>query len=275
MDNVFSKRLEEDKKIIDNKIIDFFSGKNVLENSMNYAIRSGKRIRPILMLETYKMLNNEIDENVLRLALSLEFIHNYSLVHDDLPEMDNDDYRRGEYTVHKKYGSDIAVLCGDCLLNYAYENIFSLLEENNDINVIKASKVISNLCGINGMIEGQLLDIEHKLENLDDLLKIYEKKTADLFIAAVMSSGYLSNLEDEKLNNLYNYAYNMGISFQIQDDLLDEFEDEDINILNIMPKDQAIKLLYEYSDNAKKSIQGFKNNKFHIQLIDYLVTRKF
>ncbi|MDO4661794.1 MAG: polyprenyl synthetase family protein [Tissierellia bacterium] len=275
MDNVFSKRLEEDKKIIDNKIIDFFSGKNVLENSMNYAIRSGKRIRPILMLETYKMLNNEIDENVLRLALSLEFIHNYSLVHDDLPEMDNDDYRRGEYTVHKKYGSDIAVLCGDCLLNYAYENIFSLLEENNDINVIKASKVISNLCGINGMIEGQLLDIEHKLENLDDLLKIYEKKTADLFIAAVMSSGYLSNLEDEKLNNLYNYAYNMGISFQIQDDLLDEFEDEDINILNIMPKDQAIKLLYEYSDNAKKSIQGFKNNEFHIQLIDYLVTRKF
>lgn len=275
MDNVFSKKLEEDKKIIDKKIIDFFSGKNVLENSMNYAIRSGKRIRPILMLETYKMLNNKLDDTVLKLALSLEFIHNYSLVHDDLPEMDNDDYRRGEYTVHKKYGSDIALLCGDCLLNYAYENIFSLLEENNDISVIKASKVISNLCGINGMIEGQLLDIEHKLENLDDLLKIYEKKTADLFIAAVMSSGYLSDLEDEKLNNLYNYAYNMGISFQIQDDLLDELEDEDINILNIMPKDQAIKLLYEYSDKAKKSIQGFKNNEFHIQLIDYLVTRKF
>lgn len=171
----FLKIFNEDKDIIDKEAKSYFSPVNILEESMAYATDGGKRIRAFLYLETKKMFSQIIDENDYKLALALEFIHAYSLVHDDLPAMDNDDFRRGQPSVHKKYGEDIGILTGDALLNEAAIILFDLAKSN--ASFIKAGSYMLQRASRFGMIGGQVIDLRRGASyDLDYLLDVYKKK---------------------------------------------------------------------------------------------------
>lgn len=204
--------------------------KTVIE-AMRYSILSGgKRLRPLLMQETFFMTGGR-GRIVEPFMAALEMIHTYSLIHDDLPSMDNDDYRRGRKTTHVVYGEGMAVLAGDALLNYAFETAagaFSMVDEQNAgeyRRVAKAMEILGRKAGIYGMVGGQTADVEAEKKNLeisdDKLYFIHKNKTAALIEAALMIGAVLSGAPDEKVGRLEKCAENIGIAFQIQDDILD------------------------------------------------------
>ena len=201
--------------------------KIVLE-SMNYsAMVGGKRLRPILMKECYELFGGE-DNRIEPFMAALEMIHNYSLVHDDLPAMDNDEYRRGKKTTWTVYGEGMAVLAGDGLLNLAFEVAASAFDqavtEKQLRSTAKAIQVLGQKAGIYGMIGGQAADIEAesgKEVTEELLLFIHENKTAALIQAAMMIGAILAGAGEEAVSAMEKAAYNIGIAFQIQDDILD------------------------------------------------------
>lgn len=198
--------------------------KTVIE-AMNYSILAGgKRLRPMLMLETYRMFGG-VEEVIEPFMAALEMIHTYSLIHDDLPAMDNDDYRRGRKTTHIVYGEAMAILAGDGLLNLAYETAAEGLDKTEyKDRAVRALQVLSKKAGIYGMIGGQTADIEAE-ENKNvtklQLLYIHANKTAALIQAALMVGGILAGADEKKIEHLEKIGYNVGIAFQIQDDILD------------------------------------------------------
>ena len=192
-----------------------------------YSVKNcGKRIRPVLCLSTAEMLGINKEE-VINLAIAIELIHSYSLVHDDLPCMDNDDFRRGKLSTHKKYGEAYGVLCGDALLNLAFE----IALDKNDISLdyVKALKLIANYAGFSGMIFGQTLDIEaEKSTNIseENLYDIYLNKTAKLLTAPLLVASLINKkIYFETLKTIGNY---LGYLFQIQDDILDEIGEKEV-----------------------------------------------
>ena len=213
--------------------------------AMNYSIQAGgKRLRPLLMAESAALfadtsvIDAEQDESAREAFVdralplfmaALEMIHNYSLVHDDLPAMDNDEYRRGRKTTHVVYGEGMAVLAGDGLLNYAFETAVRAFEEAETkeelYKAAAAMKILSGKAGINGMIGGQCADLE--AEKLGDdvteemLLYIHEHKTAALIQAAMTIGAVLAGAAQAEIAVLERCAYNIGVAFQIQDDILD------------------------------------------------------
>lgn len=204
--------------------------KTILE-AMNYSLTiGGKRLRPILMLETYQLFGGNGKEIEPFLA-AIEMIHTYSLVHDDLPAMDNDEYRRGHKTTHIVYGEGMAVLAGDALLNYAYETALQALgllkkeEQQKYFAVIKALQIIAKKAGVYGMIGGQTADIEAEGQKepltMEQLVFIHEHKTAALIQAAMMAGAVLAGAKEEEIKQIEKCAYYIGIAFQIQDDILD------------------------------------------------------
>ncbi len=202
--------------------------KTVVE-AMNYStLAGGKRLRPMLMSETYKMFGGE-SEIIKPFMAAIEMIHNYSLVHDDLPAMDNDEYRRGMKTTHIVYGEGMAVLAGDGLLNLAFETACKAFSEAKTLEdyqkVAKALTVLGKKAGIYGMIGGQCADIEaeEKQEQVTEevLLFIHEHKTAALIQCAMMIGAILAGADDEQIERIEKCAYNIGVAFQIQDDILD------------------------------------------------------
>ena len=275
-------------KLYDEKKLEFEKKfRNYFENDelgliLNYSIESGKRIRPLILIETFKMLKNNLFSEkeyneVLGFAISLEMIHNYSLIHDDLPSMDNDNYRRGRETTHYKFGEDMGILAGDSLLNYAYENIFNILSENNSINNINAAKYLSECAGYQGMINGQVLDIKDKINDIDDLIEMYKNKTCKLIMAATKIPGYISNLDNDTLEELELLGFYIGMSFQIQDDLLDMEQDDKINkvtYISFSGKDKAYYDMIDYSKKALKILSKYKYNDFLVNLIEKLINRK-
>lgn len=270
----FKELLKSDKEIIDKRIKEIFSPLyNELDQAVFYAIDGGKRIRPIIFLETIKMLKEEsFTQRELDLAISLEMIHAYSLIHDDMPCMDNDDYRRGKETVHKKFGEDIALLAGDYLLNTAYESIFKL--SSRDLNIAKAGSYISKCAGKSGMIEGQYYDIFKKNDyDLSYVLKVYEKKTGGLFMAALVGAGLSLGVDEETKSLLETYGKYLGLSFQLQDDLLDQEAEGELNILNVLDQEEAKDYLHKFNKKAKDAVRNFDRNEFHIFLIDFLSKR--
>ena len=202
--------------------------KTVIE-AMNYSfLAGGKRLRPLIMHESYKAFGG--DSQIIKpFMAALEMIHNYSLVHDDLPEMDNDELRRGMPTTHIKYGPGMAVLAGDGLLNYAFETAtkaFDLCETIDDYKrVSRALRVLAQKAGIYGMIGGQTLDVEAADKGLElsekAILFIDENKTAALLQAAFMIGAILAGADDEVIDQLEKIGYNVGVAFQLQDDILD------------------------------------------------------
>lgn len=270
----FLKIFNEDKDIIDKKAKSYFSPVNILEEAMAYATDGGKRIRAFLYLETKKMFSQIIDENDYKLALALEFIHAYSLVHDDLPAMDNDDFRRGQPSVHKKYGEDIGILTGDALLNEAAIILFDLAKSN--ASFIKAGSYMLQRASRFGMIGGQVIDLRRGASyDLDYLLDVYKKKTSELFKAACVPAGIVSGVDEEIIGKIETFAENLGLAFQIQDDLLEDTYEDELNILNVMSKDEALVLLEKVNDRAKDSIKDFQNNEVLSFLIDYLSSRSY
>lgn len=273
MNNIeFEQRINKNKSIIDNKIKTYFNGNYNLEIPMDYALEGGKRIRASIFLETLKMLGKTIEYTDILFALALEMVHAYSLVHDDLPCMDNDDLRRGKATVHKKFGEDIAVLTGDALLNEAACLLFEISLKNN--SYIKASKYLLDHAGYKGMLDGQVLDLKRDIKATKDyIFKVYDKKTADLFRASLVSPGLILDLSEDKLIKLENYAKAIGLGYQIKDDLLEENYKDELNILNILDKKDAINLLEEENKMARLSIVDFDDNDFLLELVDYLTKR--
>lgn len=270
----FFKILNEDKNKIDEEVKSYFSPENILEEAMAYATDGGKRIRAFLYLECKKMFSRNVDENDYKLALAIEFIHAYSLVHDDLPAMDDDDYRRGEESVHKKFGEDIGILTGDALLNEAALILFALAKEGD--SYLKAGSYILKRASRFGMIDGQVLDLRRdKFYDLPYLLNVYKKKTSDLFKAACLSAGLISGIDEKSLKKIENFSENLGLAFQIQDDLLEDTYEDELNILNVMSKDDARLLLSKVNKVAKDSIKDFQNNEVLSYLIDYLSSRSY
>ena len=197
----------------------------IIFEAMEYALMAGgKRLRPMLMCEVYRMFGGA-DMNVIEpFMAAIEMIHTYSLIHDDLPAMDDDDYRRGRKTTHIVYGEAMGILAGDALLNYAYETAVSALGCTADVNrVAKALAVLSEKAGVYGMVGGQVVDVSmnSKVPDADMLDFIYRLKTAALLEASFMIGGILAGASDEETAALEKIARNVGIAFQIQDDILD------------------------------------------------------
>lgn len=197
----------------------------LIMEAMEYNLMAGgKRLRPMMMQETYKMFggNSKIIEPFMA---ALEMIHTYSLVHDDLPSMDNDDYRRGRKTTHIVYGEGMAVLTGDALLNYAFETAGKALDMEPEQSYLigKAMQILGKKAGIYGMIGGQVVDVESAGVQIDHqvIRFIYELKTCALIEAAMMIGAVLAGASDEEVAKVENIARKVGMAFQIQDDILD------------------------------------------------------
>lgn len=206
--------------------------KTVLE-AMNYSIRAGgKRLRPMLMLETFRLFNGKHTDILYPFMAAIEMIHTYSLVHDDLPALDNDEYRRGRKTTHIEYGEAMAILAGDGLLTFAFElaaGAYDTVDEKAsdaaDIyrRIMRAYRTLASKAGINGMIGGQVIDIEFvgKSVTKDRLDMMYLLKTGGLFEASMMIGAILAGATDEEVKIIEGIAGDIGLAFQIRDDILD------------------------------------------------------
>lgn len=205
--------------------------KTVLE-AMNYSLLAGgKRLRPMFMYEMFVMLGGADEQAIRPFMMAIEMIHTYSLVHDDLPAMDDDDYRRGKLTTHKKYGEAIGILTGDALLNAAFETAFLAFDSETDAcRIGKALKVLGNKAGIYGMVGGQVVDIENNGCFVEEemLTYVYKNKTSALIEASLMIGAILAGVSDQVVRLVEEIGTKIGIAFQVQDDILDVIGDEEI-----------------------------------------------
>ncbi|AIS62592.1 polyprenyl synthetase family protein [Listeria ivanovii] len=222
--------LEHYKKVMDDSLLTEINKRNIepkLKESMLYSVQAGgKRIRPMLVFATLQALNTDPMRGV-KTATALEMIHTYSLIHDDLPAMDNDDYRRGKRTNHKVYGDATAILAGDALLTLA----FSVLAEDANLTFETRLALINELSfssGAEGMVGGQQADMEaeNKKITLEELATIHARKTGELLIFAVTSAAEIAEATPEQTKRLRIFAENIGVGFQISDDILDVIGDE-------------------------------------------------
>ncbi len=209
------------EKEFDNVVVCNSKSYALLREAMLYSLKiGGKRIRPIILLEFFKLCGGK-GVGAMNFALALEMIHTYSLIHDDLPCMDDDDFRRGKPACHKVYGEATAVLAGDALLTEAF-NIASRATDVKPENVVKAIYILSHLSGVNGMIGGQIIDIanEGKDVDIESLSELYALKTGALIVAAAKIGCILADRED-MCPHAERFAKNIGLAFQIVDDILD------------------------------------------------------
>ena len=205
-----------------NSILDDFlpKEKTKLVEAMRYSVlNGGKRLRPILVYLASGLgeASREAQDSI---AGSIELIHCYSLIHDDLPAMDDDALRRGKPTCHKEFGEDIAILAGDAIQPLAYSLITDCLsiEESKKVKLIS---LLTEACGWNGMVEGQILDISENICSIKELDEMHKKKTGRLIVAALEMGGLISNLKIESISHLKNYGEKIGLAFQITDDIID------------------------------------------------------
>ncbi len=216
-----SELLKNKIKLIDDYLLSLFTDvDNMLVDAMKYSLfQSGKRMRPLIML----LLSEELDiplEKILPFCASVEMIHTYSLIHDDMPCLDNDDFRRGKPTCHKVYGEDFALLAGDALLNFAHETLLKTIKTENEI---EATYRLSNYAGIFGMIGGQVMDVfadKNKI-SAKELLYIHENKTGKLLTACFTIPFILKGADENKINMFYKIGMDYGTAFQVLDDILD------------------------------------------------------
>ena len=237
---------------------------------MEYSVfAGGKRLRPMLMEASYQMFdgtNPAIDD----FMAAIEMIHTYSLIHDDLPAMDNDALRRGLPTVHVKFGEDMAILAGDALLNFAFETACQgFAVKPGDANVEKAFAVLAKKAGIYGMVGGQVLDVERAGLPMDEdqLAFIYENKTGALIAAACMCGAYLAGADDAVVAQLEEAAYAVGFAFQVQDDILDLVGDEQLLGKPLHSDDKNHKVTYvtlHGMDAAKQYVEEMSEKAIRI-----------
>ncbi len=263
-----------------------------LARAMNYSmLAGGKRLRPMLMQETYRLFGGE--GNLIEpFMAAMEMIHTHSLVHDDLPAIDNDEYRRGKKTTHAEFGESMAVLCGDALLNYAYETAFLTFSMTKDAaRVGRALQIMGDKTGIYGMLGGQTVDVQNDGKPLttEELDYIYANKTSALIEGSMMIGATLAGATEEEIFLIESVGYRIGIAFQIQDDILDVtstseelgkpvFSDEKNNkttYVTLRTVDAAKEEVKRLSDEAVEILQELGvSNPFLNELITYLITRR-
>lgn len=232
------KKAEDAEAIIKQYLFEETGEQKTIFEACNYSVLAGgKRLRPVLMKETFRLFNTTPNENLERLLgrfmAALEMIHTYSLVHDDLPAMDNDMYRRGKLTTHAKFGHAMGVLAGDALLNYAFECASDALLETDEFylyNAARALKVLSKKAGVYGMLGGQVVDVEETGKDIDltKLDFIYRLKTGALLESAMMCGAILGGASEKEIEAAEEIASLMGKAFQYCDDVLDVTSTEEV-----------------------------------------------
>ncbi len=260
--------------------------------AMNYSILAGgKRIRPILMTETFKLFGGA-SEVLAPFVAAIEMIHTYSLVHDDLPAMDNDELRRGKLTTHAKYGEAMGILAGDALLNYAFETALTALDiDPGNPRVAKALQILAVKSGVNGMIGGQVVDVESEKQygiSKNRLDFIYELKTGALIEASMMIGAILGGASLDEVDKIQQVAKKIGLAFQIQDDILDVIGDKETlgkNVGSDEKNQKATYVIFEGVDKAKQEVNDLTEeaiailqelpyeNPFLTELLRWMVLR--
>ena len=263
-----------------------------MAQAMNYSmLAGGKRLRPLLMQETYRLFGGK--EKVIRPFMTgMEMIHTHSLIHDDLPALDNDDYRRGRLTTHKVYGEAMGILSGVALLNYAYETMLLAFERTAyPERVIRGLSVMAEKTGIHGMLGGQSVDVENDGTPLtkEMLDYIYRNKTSALIEAAMMTGAILAGADENSVAIIEEAAGKIGLAFQIQDDILDVTSTEEelgkpvhsdeknnkVTYVTLFGIEEASRQVKELSEDAVSLLKGLnKNNEFLYLLVEKLVNRR-
>ena len=268
--------------------------KTILE-AVNYSLLAGgKRLRPMLMKETYEMFGGTGDV-IKPFMAAMEMIHTYSLVHDDLPAMDNDEYRRGKKTTPAVYGEAMGILAGDALLNLAFETATTAFDiEPQNLNIGKALQVLSKKAGVYGMIGGQVVDMESEAMSCDEITKerlnyIHLNKTAALLEASMMIGAILAGASAEYVKKMEEIARKVGLAFQIQDDILDitsSFEELGKPIGSDEKNQKVTYITFEGLDKSKQDVEDLSKEAILLlkelpqkddyleQLILYLVSRR-
>ncbi|WP_240649007.1 polyprenyl synthetase family protein [Anaerosphaera multitolerans] len=287
MDNIMSYYSDLIESI-DNYIYKNFTAvdeyqKKVYE-SMTYSLFSGgKRIRPILSILAYKTIKNSDEyEEVLPFAVAIELIHTYSLIHDDLPAMDDDDFRRGKPTNHKVYSEAIAILAGDGLLNMAAEVLAKEMDSYEDLEkikrAIKAMKYIFTASGVHDMIGGQVIDVEYNDEmNYDICESMYKLKTAALIRASVVSGAIIAGATEEEIATLEEFSNCIGIAYQMKDDILDseiDKEKEKNTILQFSSKEEILEKIQQLTERANNELESLEHDAEELKIFsDFLMNR--
>ena len=290
----FKEELKEYQNIVNNELQKYVKKEEcpekILNESMEYSLMAGgKRLRPILAIATYKLFANDY-EKIMPYAVALEMVHNFSLIHDDLPGIDNDDFRHGKPTNHKQFNEATAILAGDGLLNSAFILISEDLKNATPQDLPKKLKVFNEFTNaIDRMIAGEYIDTEFEGKQItDDLLEyIHVNKTGAFLRYSVRMGAILANASEQDLEKLTKYAENIGLAFQIKDDILSEEGDEKIlgkpvgndkelekcTYVSKYGLDGAKEILNKITNEAINIIQNFENSEFLEELALYIKNR--
>ena len=287
------EKIQDIERVLVEYLPEQTSYQKLIMEAMEYSVMAGgKRLRPMLMKETYELLGGT--ENIVEpFMAAIEMIHTYSLVHDDLPAMDNDDYRRGRKTTHVVYGEAMGILAGDALLNFAFETAakaFTMFPERS-LEIGKAIQILAGKAGIYGMIGGQVVDVESagKAISKEVLDFIYELKTSALIESSMMIGAILAGADEKDVQRIETIAKNVGIAFQIQDDILDvtssvevlgkpvlsDEKNEKTTYVTLVGVEQAKKYVEQISKEAIELLGEFETeNPFLEELLRELIHRE-
>lgn len=279
----FNQQLKRKIEIIDKNLDSMLPSADtyppVIHEAMRYSVFSGgKRLRPVLLISAYELFDERIDD-CMPLACAIEFIHTYSLIHDDLPAMDDDDTRRGKPTCHKVFGEGMAVLTGDALLNHAFEVMLDDIARNP--HHIAAATAIAKAAGIGGMIGGQVVDLLYENKPVDDgvLQYIHQHKTAALICAAVKAGALAAGADEVHVQAMEQYGLALGMAFQISDDILDVDEGGKEEVKATYPAlygiEASIKAAQEFTQHAIDAIAVFgQKGTFLKEMASYMMQRR-
>ncbi len=269
-----------------------FGDSNLVEAMLYSILSGGKRIRPFLTTISAQIFGVD-PKNSLRTAAAIEFVHTYSLIHDDLPAMDNDDFRRGKLTCHKKFNEATAILAGDALLTYAFEVLADTETHRDPFIRCELIKTLATSSGFSGMVGGQMMDLENAAQKIskEQLAKLHRLKTGALFVASCEMGAILGHANTAEKAALSYYARNLGLAFQIKDDILDhcgldlgktEIDEnihkkpqENASIVDIVGLENAIKQLNLLKEQAIAHIKVFGNKAALLEkLAEFIINRK-
>lgn len=286
-------KLQEIEEILRNALPQNVSYQRTIQDAMEYSLMAGgKRIRPMLLREAYQLFGGQNLSSVSSFMAALEMIHTYSLVHDDLPAMDNDEFRRGRQTTHVVYGEDMGILAGDALLNFAYETAVRGVRAAEDSACgLRAMEILADKAGVFGMVGGQVVDVELTGQPIDAerLQFIYQLKTGALLEAALMIGAALAGASEREIRCMEEIGRNVGMAFQIQDDILDltstteelgkpvhsDERNEKTTYVTLYGMEKAREAVQRYSAAALEQLGSLgRGNRFLNTLIEKLIWRK-
>lgn len=289
--NEFENILANDQRLVENSLPSFLpsalNGQDEVVDAMKYSLTNGgKRLRPVLTLEFCKACGGD-RHDAIEAACAVEFIHTYSLIHDDLPCMDNDDYRRGKPSCHKEFSEDIALLAGDGLLTHAFQIVSD--SDMSDSAKAKAVSLLAENAGVGGMLGGQVLDLKYEIGNptVKELLTVHKMKTGALIAAACIMGCIAAGADSAKIAAASRFAYYIGIAFQIKDDILDVVGSSDklgkpigsdadnnkttyVTKVGLTKAQSDVELL---TQKGLKELEVFEDSEFISMLADRLINR--